>query len=85
MNKPKTIRPKPTICWTCARSRPIPGIGCPWARKFRPVEGWEAEETTITSASGNSHIASYRVCACPLYVNEGNVQSDEFIFDEQLA
>ena len=80
-----------TICWTCLRARPIPGIGCSWAKDFTPVKGWVAEETEVNTVRKISGVVktisygSYRVRQCPLYIDEGNVQTDEFTFEEQMA
>ncbi|PKM39025.1 MAG: hypothetical protein CVV04_11925 [Firmicutes bacterium HGW-Firmicutes-9] len=78
---------KHSLCWTCLRSRPIPGIGCSWSRLYHPVKGWDAEATTIKSTrkSGTITYGSYRVCACPLYIEERNVQTNDFTFEEQRA
>lgn len=74
-----------SLCWTCVRSCPIPGIGCSWSRRFRPVDGWEAEQTLLQSANGKRSITSYCVCTCPLYIEERNVQTNDFTFEEQMA
>lgn len=39
---------------------------CPWATKFEPVPGWEAEPTVI---SPNQHFreTSYNIVSCPLF------------------
>lgn len=34
---------KPTLCWSCAKACKK----CSWSRNFEPVEGWEAEKTTL--------------------------------------
>lgn len=61
----------PTLCWDCARA--LPGNGCPWANRFKPVKGWDAEETTIkvirSECSQNRYREerAYRVRGCPLF------------------
>jgi len=66
MANPKN-RP-PTLCWFCVRSRPIPGIGCCWARRFKPVQGWDAIPSVISARGGQPEVNTYRVVNCPLYV-----------------
>lgn len=78
-----TVKKSHSICWTCLRSRPIPGIGCSWARMFKPVKGWGAEKTAYPSCNGRPDVISYRVYDCPLYVEEQHTQST--IVDEQMA
>ena len=34
-----------TLCWSCQRAVPDPTIACSWSRRFKPVPGWDAEET----------------------------------------
>lgn len=70
---------RPTLCWSCARACG----GCSWtardpkthAVRFEPVNGWEAEKTTINSSKSEHGekcyrytTDSYRVVRCPLYV-----------------
>lgn len=57
--KPPQKHPQETLCWSCQRAVPSPDdpTPCPWARRFEPVEGWEARENR----------ESYMVCECPLY------------------
>lgn len=61
---------KHTLCWECTR----PGTGgCAWDRKLEPVEGWEAEPTTLYA--GNKRIDSWRVTERPLYRKDRRVLS----------
>lgn len=46
------------LCWTCAKSGYGKASQCTWEREFKPVEGWTAEETSV----------SYRITSCPLFV-----------------
>lgn len=72
---------KETLCWTCENACG----GCPWSRKFEPVEGWEAERSAISFRRDYTHLRkdgkrtvrkhkivtdSYLVLCCPLYEKE---------------
>lgn len=66
-------RPNYSICWECANSVPNPytGRGCPWSKHFKPVDGWDATETTLYAAKSycsKSCQKSYCVRSCPLFV-----------------
>lgn len=62
-----------TLCWYCANSVPNPntGKGCSWSKEFKPVEGWNAEETLVISRPDNGEgecaIQSYIVRGCPCF------------------
>ena len=58
---------KDTLCWRCANAVPTEDTGCLWSREFKPVEGWDAEETSVLAKnkSGARHLVSYRVKSCP--------------------
>jgi transcriptional regulator with XRE-family HTH domain len=65
---------KPTKCWDCALATGSvdiddAGRGCPWARRLRPVPGWEATETKI-KFSTKMRASSYIVHKCPLFVRD---------------
>lgn len=81
------VKKSHSICWTCLRSRPIPGIGCSWSMRFIPVTGWVAESTFINSTrkSGEIVIDSYCVCECPLYIKEQDVRGDKLMDILSLA
>lgn len=53
-----------TLCWTCRNA-----VGrCSWAKKGKPVDGWEATETKLVARKGKrTHITSYIVHKCPMY------------------
>ena len=50
-----------TICWECEKTCG----GCSWSREFKPVDGWEAVETT--DCTGDK---SFLVRKCPEFVRE---------------
>ena len=50
-----------TICWDCQKTCG----GCSWSREFKPVEGWEAVETTDYAGD-----KSFLVRKCPEFVRE---------------
>ncbi len=49
-----------TLCWHCARAIKK----CPWNRRFKPVEGWDAVPTDL------NRTPSYFVRDCPLFKRE---------------
>lgn len=51
-----------TLCWRCQKATG----NCDWSRFFRPVKGWEAEETLIQ----NDQQKSYLVIRCPEFVKD---------------
>lgn len=53
---------KPTLCWSCAKACKK----CSWSRNFEPVEGWEAEKTTLQQPPYRV-VQSHRVIRCPEY------------------
>ena len=58
-------RQKDTLCWGCKRSSG--GLGCSWADKFIPVEGWKAKATEIRYRN-KIVVNSYEVIECPLFI-----------------
>lgn len=56
VNAPKSRQP----CWTCARATGF----CSWSHAHRPVKGWTAEKVSVDGRE------TYRITACPLYVDE---------------
>lgn len=63
-----------TLCWDCRRATGGRN-GCSWSRRFKPVEGWEAEETQLRmqKTTGKKtwekvRIRSYIVKRCPEFV-----------------
>ena len=61
-----------TLCWSCQRACPDPTIACSWSRRFKPVPGWDAEETIMPGGNGNK-IKSYCVYNCPLFLRDEGV------------
>lgn len=55
-----------TLCWSCIHAVPSQGYGCEWSRHGKPVDGWTAEESEI-STWVKSTDKSYSVKACPQY------------------
>ena len=51
-----------TLCWNCSRSV---HDKCSWAKRFVPVEGWDAEKTVLMVDARPT--SSYLVKSCPLY------------------
>lgn len=78
----KELDYKQTLCWKCERAYGAESKGyapCSWSEDFTPVEGWEAERTTVTSRGdrGTSY-GSYLVKSCPKYVASPNtIEPDE--------
>lgn len=69
-NAPK----QPTKCWDCALATGSvdiddAGRGCPWARRLRPVPGWEATETKIRFST-KMRASSFIVHECPLFIRD---------------
>lgn len=58
---------KDTICWSCKHS--AGRSMCSWARTFNPVDGWDAQPTTLASSTGKMR-NSYNVRACPQFEKE---------------
>jgi hypothetical protein len=57
-----------TLCWKCQRAV---GLNmCEWADRFEPVEGWDAEETSIQlHANGIVETTqSFMVRSCPKFI-----------------
>ncbi len=46
-----------TLCWDCENSVKK---GCKWAKKFKPIDGWTAEETN----------KGYLVRDCPEFIRD---------------
>ena len=60
------VRTKDTLCWSCAKA-----CGdCDWSAELKPVNGWTAVPTLIHDNHGGDIQRSYRVDACPEYVND---------------
>lgn len=58
-----------TLCETCAHAAKGCVSPCPWAREFKPVEGWDAVHRPLKLKRGEGCTDSYLVRACPLYRN----------------
>lgn len=56
-----------TLCWSCANAVPDKSgkRGCAWSRSFKPVKGWDADETRLYS---DKPTQSYHVRQCPEFV-----------------
>lgn len=54
-----------SICWSCER------VDCPWMRKTKPVEGWEAEHHKRAITKGKL-VDCYIVRYCPLFRKASN-------------
>jgi len=67
----------PTLCWSCQHAH---AFGCSWHRSFKPVHGWEAEETLLRlgrTAGGEEILSkSYCVRTCPEFV-KGRVRREK--------
>ena len=50
-----------TLCWDCAKATGM----CPWSKRSKPVEGWEAE--FVPRNGGTKPYDTYVVIACPLF------------------
>lgn len=60
-----------SLCWSCANAVPdkYGKHGCAWSRHFKPVEGWDAQETRMYSGKeGKNSVQSYCVRQCPEFV-----------------
>lgn len=66
------FRKQMTLCWECANSVPDKSRkhGCAWSRSFKPVKGWDADETRLYAKDGARSIVSYHVRQCPEFVRE---------------
>lgn len=54
------IQDKPTLCWNCKNAT---ADKCDWVGKYKPIDGWIAENTEIKC--GYCTIDSYLVIKCP--------------------
>lgn len=66
------MNPQQTICWECKHADKGNDSICPWAREFKPVEGWDATRRDIlvqgTNQNQPAHYdESYKVHKCPLF------------------
>lgn len=69
------MKKEETLCWFCQRSMPDLKIGCSWAKWFRPVKGWTAEERDLLLQVINGQrrmTKSYHVIDCPLFLPDDN-------------
>ena len=59
-----------TLCWQCANAVPDKSgkRGCAWSRSFKPVKGWDADETRLYANDETRSIVSYHVRSCPEFV-----------------
>lgn len=58
------------LCWQCANAVPDKSgkRGCAWSRSFKPVKGWDADETRLYADDETRSIVSYHVRSCPEFV-----------------
>lgn len=54
-------------CWFCANAVPRPDDPCPWAMRFEPVPGWEAELDALPASGKFKAVPTYRILKCPLF------------------
>lgn len=61
-----------SLCWKCQHAVPNrEGTrGCSWSRESKPVEGWDAEPTTMKGGRdyGALIVHSFHVKACPQFL-----------------
>ena len=57
-----------TLCWECQNA--AGGSPCCWINGHKPVPGWNAIPTTITSSIKEKPIQSYKVIECPLFISD---------------
>lgn len=59
-----------TLCWQCVNAVPDKSgkRGCAWSRSFKPVPGWDADETRLYAGDEARSIVSYHVRSCPEFV-----------------
>lgn len=59
-----------TLCWQCANAVPDKSgkQGCAWSRSFKPVKGWDADETRLYANDDERSTVSYHVRSCPEFV-----------------
>ena len=50
------------LCWRCKNACG----GCSWSKEFKPVAGWEAEQTIIRDTLGD--FQSYKIKECPEFI-----------------
>ena len=76
----KRAKKKPTLCWSCARF-----CGrCSWSAHFEPVEGWSAEEGSLTRQYGGT-LKTYTVLQCPLYERDSEEDGNRRIESHAIA
>lgn len=67
---------KDTICWRCKNSTGR----CCWSKEFKPVPGWNAQQTVIKNYTASGDIvfdSSYVVKMCPMFLKDGLETFDE--------
>lgn len=75
-----------TLCWRCANAVPNSAgtRGCSWSRKLIPVEGWDAEQTSLYAERWDRNKGcsifnpqtSYVVKSCPEFVPDGREEEE---------
>lgn len=60
---------KETLCFSCDHADKGDKSICPWAKEFKPVEGWDATKRVLFFWIHNRKkpIESYKVINCPIY------------------
>lgn len=65
-------------CWSCANAVPAAENPCPWAMRFEPVPGWDADPVWKKDAhyrKEKENVFTYAIYDCPLFVDDTNVRS----------
>ena len=60
-----------SLCWSCANAVPDKSgkRGCAWSRSFKPIKGWDAQETRLYGGDSSKRFQiSYCVRQCPEFV-----------------
>ncbi len=63
----KTPWKESSLCWKCKKATCSKEHSCSWSEKFKPVEGWKAQEIIIKGCNGGP-IPSYIVIYCPNFI-----------------
>lgn len=49
------------LCWSCKKA----GGLCPWSNKYKPVDGWDAQEVDLYN--GRTFEKNWLISGCPEY------------------
>lgn len=80
MKKRRSVKGKNTLCWSCGRF----SGRCSWSANFEPVEGWSAEEGSLTRQYGGT-LKTYTVLQCPLYERDSEEDGNRRIESHAIA